>query len=161
MLNAPIEGIELRHTLREKLQMSLSLAAVFLVADLGEFWFRPETFKTPTYTLGKCLLMFVVTYGLMNHQFIGVDASGITARYLLFTKRVLWQNVSSYAADWSVHFDGLASSYGAASYRGLIALKDNSGKRLLKLKVNCGPVEMRKALKQFMEVRLINRGITI
>jgi hypothetical protein len=95
----------------------------------------------------------------MSQQFIRVDASGITARYLLFTKSVLWQNVSSYSADWSAHFDGLASSYGVASYMGLITLKDKSGKKLLKLKVNCGPVEIRKELKQYMEARLIDRGI--
>jgi hypothetical protein len=73
----------------------------------------------------------------------------------------LWQQVSSYSADWSVHFEGLASSYGVTSYTGLVTLKDKAGKKLLKLKVNCGPVEIRKRLKNYMEAQLVDRGVSV
>ena len=159
MLDSPIEGVDLRHSLREKLQMSAALALLFLAFDLVELWLNAPTIKTPLYISLKCLFLFLATYAVMNQQFIRVDASGISTRVFLFTRRVSWHQVSSYAADWSVHFEGLASSYGAASYMGRVTLKDENGKRLLKLKVNCGPVEIRKRLKNYLESQLVRRGI--
>lgn len=161
MLDTPVEGVELRHSLREKLQMSSALALLFLAADLAELWLNVHTIKTPLYISLKCLFLFSATYAVMNQQFIRVDSSGISARVFLFTRRVSWHEVSSYAADWSVHFEGLASSYGTASYVGKVTLKGENGKRLLELKVNCGPVQVRKRLKNYMESQLVNRSIAV
>jgi hypothetical protein len=141
--------------------MSAALALLFLAFDLVELWLNTPTIKTPLYVSLKCLFLFVATYAVMNQQFIRVDASGISARIFLSTRRVPWHQVSSYAADWSVHFEGLASSYGVASYLGRITLKDEKGKRLLRLKVNCGPVETRKRLKNYLESQLASRGIAV
>ena len=149
-----MESIELRHTRREKVQMSLALAALFPVFTMGDLWARgvsPWIIAPPTALVG------LLTYGMMSLEFTRADAEGFSHRRLFFTYRIRWDEVEAVEADWSPGFQGLASSYGANAIAGFLRFEGRNGKTLGRFRIAHGPVDERLRLRDALVGRLGGR----
>ena len=103
------------------------------------------------------LATWLLIWTLMSRQFVRVDDNGFTYRRFLLAKQVKWQDITVVEADWSTHFEGLASSYGVSAFMGYLKFHGAGNKVLLKAKVNCGSVEMRHAMQEFIAHKLGTR----
>ena len=95
----------------------------------------------------------------MSQQFVRVDDKGFTYRRFLLNRQVKWQDIMVVEADWSIRFEGLASSYGVTALMGYLKFYGVDRKVLLKAKVNCGSIEMRHAVQEFISHKLGSRII--
>ncbi|HEX8235820.1 MAG TPA: hypothetical protein VF600_07670 [Abditibacteriaceae bacterium] len=103
------------------------------------------------------LCVALVEFLILSRQFVCVDEDGITIRYGLWPRRVNWRDVNVMVADWSKLFERLPDPHPGHSWTGALIFKGKNSRTLLKVKIDLGPIQTRRQVKEFIERKLNGR----